>query len=93
MKKIIVCVNHRANPNQPSCAARGSKEIALRIEQEIARQGLPVELERIDCLGHCEQGPNLRLAPNGRFFHRFDSKDIPQLLSAACSAPDDPGAT
>lgn len=81
MKKIIICVNYRANPNQPSCAARGSTEIAVRIEQEAARQGIPVELERIYCLGYCEQGPNLRLIPNGRFFHRFDCKDIPQLLS------------
>lgn len=88
MKKIIVCVNYRANPSQPSCAARGSKEIALRIEQEIIEQGLPVELERIDCLGYCAQGPNLRLTPNGRFFHRFDYQDIPQLLSEArCAQP------
>lgn len=84
MYKIIICVNYRASPNQASCAARGSTAMALRIEQEIASQGLPVELERVDCLGYCEQGPILRLTPNGRFFHHFDSKDIPQLLLEAC---------
>lgn len=84
MKKIIVCVNFRANPDQPSCAARGSVALARRIEEEAARQTSPaVAVERVDCLGHCEQGPNVRLIPNGRFFHYFDDRDVPLLLAEA----------
>lgn len=92
MKKIIICVNYRANPVQPSCGARGSEAIALRIEKEIDERGLPIELERTYCLGHCEQGPNLRLAPNGEFFHRFNYQSIPRLLTAAmnCKQPGEP---
>lgn len=87
MKNIIVCVNYRANPDQPSCAARGSEAIARCIEQEIARRELPLSVERVICLGCCRQGPNVRLAPDGRFFHHFNTGDIAQLLSEADCDP------
>lgn len=80
-QKIIICVNYRSNPNQPSCAARGSEAIAQCLEQEITERGLPASVERFYCLGYCERGPNLRLTPEGRFFHQFGIGDIPQLLA------------
>lgn len=80
MKKIVICVNYRANPNQPSCAARGSEEIAQCIEQEIAKRHLAISVERFYCLGHCAVGPNLHLAPNGRLIHWLTKEDIPELL-------------
>ena len=82
MKKIVVCVNHRANPSQPSCAARGSGAIANCLEAEIAARNLPITVERFYCLGFCEQGPNVRLAPNGQFFHALTAQDMPTLLLA-----------
>jgi len=67
MKRVIVCINHRANLTQPSCAARGSANLADRLEQEIARRGWPIRLERFPCLGRCDEGPNLKLVPGGHF--------------------------
>lgn len=80
MKKVIVCVNYRANPDQPSCAARGSEEIALCIEAEVAKRNLAVCVERFNCLGQCERGPNVRLAPDGKFFNRLSKQDVPVLM-------------
>ncbi len=82
MKKVIVCINHRANPSQPSCGARGGGEtLALKLEQEIAARGLNIKLERFRCLGCCRDGPNLKLAPNGRFIsHVTPDKLEPVLL-------------
>ena len=80
MKKIIICVNYRSNPGQPSCAARGSEEIARHIEAEVAKRRLPISVERFYCLGHCDHGPNLRLAPGGRFFHYLSMENLAEVL-------------
>lgn len=80
MKKLFICVNFRANPDQPSCAARGSKDLALCLEAEIAKHKLNIGIERSGCLGFCDVGPNLKLAPNGNFFHHFNKQAIPAFL-------------
>lgn len=87
MKKttIIVCVNHRANPNQPSCGARGSQAVATAIEDEINQYQLNIQVERIYCLGFCSQGPNLRIAPEGRFIHHVQLADVPNLIAEIAS--------
>lgn len=79
MKKIVVCTNHRANPAQPSCAARGGEVIAERLEKYIRQAGLEIAVERFPCLGRCELGPNARLAPAGKFLCELD----PDHLEAA----------
>ena len=80
MKKVIVCVNYRANPQQPSCAARGGEQIADLIERGIAEENIDVALERFKCLGRCNEGPNLRMAPGGEFYSGVRPEDIPGLL-------------
>ncbi len=80
MKKVIVCTRHRANPDQPSCAARGSLDLAAWLEREIAARGWDIRLERFDCLGRCEDGPNLRLAPGGPFHQAVTAAQRDALL-------------
>ena len=79
--KIIICVNHRANASQPSCAARGSEELAHCLEVELGKRDLGITVERFNCLGLCEQGPNIRLAPGGRFYHQVGMGDLPALMA------------
>jgi NADH:ubiquinone oxidoreductase subunit E len=81
MKKILVCVNYRANPDQPSCAARGSKELARCLEEELANHEISIKVEHADCLGYCDKGPNLKLSPEGRFFHHGSKREITAILS------------
>jgi (2Fe-2S) ferredoxin len=79
-KKVIICVNYRANPDQPSCAGRGSRDLARCLKDELAGSHLDIKIEHSDCLGYCEMGPNLKLVPQGRFFHHFKKQDIPAIL-------------
>jgi len=80
-KKVMVCVNFRANPGQPSCAARGSEAIACALEAALAQHQLQIAVERFNCLGHCESGPNVRLTPAGRWYHAVTLQDVPELMS------------
>ena len=81
-KKILVCTNFRANPNQPSCAARGSKEVLTALSQQLQHKKVPIEIEEIQCMGYCDVGPNVRLMPNGEFFHEVSAEDFSQIIKA-----------
>lgn len=80
MKTIIVCVNHRSNPNQPSCGASGGIRIADYIESQVTKNQLALGVERFYCLGFCEQGPNLKVAPEGHFIHNVKMEELPNLI-------------
>ena len=92
--EILVCVNRRANPWQPSCAARGGEAIAEALEAAVAARSLPVTITRIHCLGRCDHGPNLRIAPAGPFHHHVRPEDLPGILEDldpdSCSLLPDP---
>jgi len=79
-KTVTVCVNYRANPDTPSCGARGGVEIAEALEAAIDEWGLPMAVERFNCLGMCERGPNLKFSPGGGFCHGVHLEDLPHLL-------------
>ena len=79
---ITVCINHRANPDVPSCAARGGAEVARCLEQAVAERNLPLRIERFNCLGKCELGPNLKLSPGGNFYHGVSPESIPEIRRA-----------
>jgi NADH:ubiquinone oxidoreductase subunit E len=82
IKKILVCTNYRANPNNPSCAARGSKVIASALTRQLQKKKILIELEEIQCLGYCNIGPNVRLIPNGEFFHEVSDKNLIKIIQA-----------
>jgi (2Fe-2S) ferredoxin len=69
-KKALVCTNFRANPNHPSCGARGSDKIFIALSEQL--HNLPIKIEKSPCMGLCHDGPNVRLAPNGRFINEVD---------------------
>ena len=81
-KKILMCTNFRANPNNPSCAARGSKAVMAALLQELKQKNLPITVEESTCLGFCEVGPNLRLMPNGEFFHGVSDKQLSAIIKS-----------
>lgn len=83
MKSILICTNQRANPNQPSCGARGAANIKQQLSDVVSASGLALEVREIQCLGECNIGPNLRLIPGGQSFHHVDANSIPTILEAA----------
>ena len=85
MKSILVCTNHRANPNQPSCGARGAATLKQQLSDAVSASGLAIGVKEIQCLGECDVGPNMRFIPGGPSFHHVDAKEIPVILKAAKS--------
>jgi (2Fe-2S) ferredoxin len=81
--RILVCINKRLGPAKPSCDGRA---LADAIEAEVRARGLAIPVERFVCFGACHEGPNVRLAPGGRFFHRVSAADVPAIVDAALSA-------
>jgi NADH:ubiquinone oxidoreductase subunit E len=82
-KKLLICTNFRANPNNPSCAARGSQLVFDALKLQIANKNIAIEIEESPCLGYCNVGPNTRLAPNGEFFHGISVTKLAKLIKAA----------
>jgi NADH:ubiquinone oxidoreductase subunit E len=80
-KKLLVCTNFRANPNNPSCAARGSELVLNALQIELANNHIEIEVSQ--CMGYCDVGPNVRLAPNGEFFHEVSAAKLAKLIKAA----------
>ena len=82
-KKIFVCTNFRANPNNPSCAMRDSQRVLDTLNIEIAKKNIAIEIEASPCMGYCNVGPNIRFAPNGKFFHGVSANNLSELIKAA----------
>lgn len=83
MKSILVCTNHRDSPHQPSCGARGAQQLKQRLTEEVNAAGINLGIKEIQCLGACEQGPNVKLIPSGPLFNHVDVNDLKDLLQAA----------
>ena len=81
MKTIVVCTNFRPFTNQPSCAQRGSKDLADWLEGEIRTRGLNAKVDRSVCLGHCSVGPNIRLLGED-FYHESTKEKLIPLLDS-----------
>lgn len=79
-KKILVCTNYRAYPNNPSCAARGSKEVALELTRQLQNNSVNIKIEESPCMGFCDVGPNMHLIPGGEFFHEVSDKKLGEII-------------
>ncbi|MBF0626364.1 MAG: (2Fe-2S) ferredoxin domain-containing protein [Magnetococcales bacterium] len=80
--RLLVCVKERISPTSPSCAARGSGELLARLDAELTRRGHPGRVEIINCFGQCNRGPNMRIAPGGRFFYGVGPDRLDEVITA-----------
>ncbi|NWF39106.1 (2Fe-2S) ferredoxin domain-containing protein [Mariprofundus sp. NF] len=81
LKQLVVCTNHRASPNQPSCSGSGGGEaLAEKLETEIAARGWNIKVSRFPCLGYCEKGPVVKLSPGGGFICEIDPDNLDGVL-------------
>jgi (2Fe-2S) ferredoxin len=76
---LMICIKDRGTVHA-SCGGGGSDSLADAIEAEIKKRKLPVEVDRMRCLGECERGPNMRIAPGGRFFYGVNQTTISVIL-------------
>ncbi|MBF0143713.1 MAG: (2Fe-2S) ferredoxin domain-containing protein [Magnetococcales bacterium] len=78
---VIACIKNRIGSG-PSCAGSGSEAIAEALEAALREKGMGVAVRRIQCLGSCKEGPNMRIAPGGPMFHHLTLADVPRLVEA-----------
>ena len=78
---LRVCVNFRAGDILPSCAARGSKDLAAALERKLPDALPSMKLMKVHCLGRCHLGPTLRLSPIGPFLLGVGADDVDWLLA------------
>lgn len=82
-KQLLVCTNFRANLNNPSCAGRHSPMVLDQLKTAFAKKNIAIEALESPCMGYCKVGPNVRLAPNGAFFHGVSESNLAKILKAA----------
>jgi len=79
--RLIVCVNRRLGTGQGSCVGSGSLDLIGKIEALIATEQLEVPIVRRECLGRCEAGPVMRIAPAGPFFTEIDEARLLDIIA------------
>ena len=79
--RLIVCVNQRLGSGQRSCVGSGSLDYISQIEAEIKKRELDVPIVRRECLGRCEEGPVMRIAPAGPFFTEIDGDSLAHIMA------------
>ena len=77
---LMICINRRFRADEASCAARGSQAMADALELGIQQRKIDIKIERSVCLGHCQIGPSIRLAPGGRFILGKTIAEVDVLL-------------
>lgn len=78
-KSVYICVNRRFGSDTPSCAMRGSEKVMTLLKEELIKRGLTTPLEKIKCLGQCDKGPAMRIAPGGEFFLHASKDKISEI--------------
>lgn len=78
--RLIVCVNERLGTGQRSCVGSGSLALIEKLEAMLLEQGLPIPVVRRECLGRCDSGPIMRIAPGGAFFSEITETSLPTII-------------
>lgn len=80
VKRVLVCVNPIQGGRAQCCGRNGGEEIAAGLEEGVKARHLDVEVKRMICMGRCDRGPTVRLAPGQDFVLGKSPADVPELL-------------
>ena len=80
LSTIMVCVNVRFGVGSAGCGGAGSVNIADDLEAGLKDRNMEMIVDRIHCLGLCNQGPNVRFYPGGDWFKEVALEDVPAIL-------------
>lgn len=83
---LFVCVNRRPDGTpKGSCAARGSVELHAALKAELQARGFAQTEIRActsSCLDVCWAGPTIAVEPDGYFYGRVKTTDVPRIVDA-----------
>lgn len=79
---VRLCTNKRLNKDKlPSCAGRGSRELADKLEQILLQNSIPAKLIRSPCMNNCQIGPNLKIQ-GAELFNGVDETTLNDVVEA-----------
>ncbi len=80
---IFVCMNTRP-PGHPkgSCGTSGANDVLRCFQEELENRNLfgKVLLSGSTCLGPCSWGPTVVIYPEGTWYGRLKSDDVPEII-------------
>lgn len=79
--RLVVCINRRLGTGQRSCVGSGNLEYIAEIRRMIEHANLDVPVIERECLGKCEQGPVMRIAPGGRFYTEISQDSLTEIVA------------
>ncbi|MFZ3137241.1 MAG: NAD(P)H-dependent oxidoreductase subunit E, partial [Thermodesulfovibrionales bacterium] len=59
-----------------ACMASGSGEVVRVLEEEIAKNGMDLEIVRTGCQGICQKGPVMKVEPHGYFYQKVNKENV-----------------
>ncbi|MDJ0882114.1 MAG: (2Fe-2S) ferredoxin domain-containing protein [Gammaproteobacteria bacterium] len=74
--RLVVCVNERLGPDKKSCGGSGSRELIKMLLHRFEQAKLAIPVVEQVCLGRCEEGITMRIAPGGPFFTQVTALDL-----------------
>lgn len=80
MHKLQVCVMARPGPGA-SCGKYHGDHLLAVLTDAVSAAAVPVIVEPVKCLLYCQQGPNVRLLPEGKIWHKVDSAKVEEIIS------------
>lgn len=73
--KIQICMHK-------NCCQGGARELKSALQDALSRhpQGEQIVIEPVGCMDHCKRGPNVRILPANRVYHRMTPIGVIALL-------------
>lgn len=78
MKKILVCTQFRSAGS--NCAAKHLGLLPDMLRDAFASANVSCEVGEIKCFSRCNEGPNVKLHPDGKFWSHVDADSIPEII-------------
>lgn len=76
-RHVLVCVNR-------DCADRGSVDVLNALRSRLREAGMDrtVRTTRVMCMGRCGEGPAIAVYPDGIWYRRVTTGDVPELFTS-----------
>jgi NADH-quinone oxidoreductase subunit F len=71
LREVLVCCGS---------GCPGSEQIRQRLEEEIARTGLKINVKPTGCHGFCQQGPTVIVEPEDVMYCKVTEDDVPEIV-------------
>jgi len=84
---LQVCEHEREKGGKKSCGEEGtSLRESLKDRIKALDLGHKIRVMRTGCFDLCQQGPNVVMMPQNKWYQRVTQEDLPKIIEAAVGA-------